>query len=413
MMLLYSANGMSETSLMCCILWSALQTVRWVDNRKLAHLLGMATGIALATWVRYEALPLIAAVIASILVTAIIDKRESWTAVRVQGTILAVVVPAFYSVGLWILFNGLIMGDPFYFLRSEYSNSAQTATFRTNPNDQQLGYHDVVHAIAYSVRHLTLVSLWYLPFAILVLIASIQTGRASTISLFVISAAVPTFHIALLYMGSSYGWLRFFIYAWPFSVIFAAILYTDYERWTQRFRAARGNWHRLIRRTSHMLPLFMVMLLVVGDVIAGVAMARPDVGREEHAFVDKMLRPSTILENNRSFAAEADVTRYLDNNLEGLVLIDSSTGFPITLASMHPEQFVINSDIEFQRAVVAPYLYVQRLLVPAPVGIFKSDTLNLHYPDLYEGRLPWAVLEKEFGTHNEWRLYRVIALSPR
>jgi len=47
---------------------------------------------------------------------------SEWKA-KSEGLLIAILLPPFYGIALWIFFNWTLMSDPFYFLHSQFSLS--------------------------------------------------------------------------------------------------------------------------------------------------------------------------------------------------------------------------------------------------------------------------------------------------
>jgi hypothetical protein len=83
----------------------------------------------------------------------------------------------------------------------------------------------------------------------------------------------------------------------------------------------------------------------------------------------------------------------------------------IILASAHPQQFVIPTDRDFERALGNPDVFnVRYLMVPPPVELGRLDALNRQYRFLYKNGEGIASQTREFKLRGcpQFRLFRVL-----
>lgn len=391
--MLYTAAGMSEIVFFFFMVLTTQALLRWTlaptTNTPLV-IAGIST--ALAFWTRYEALPMMLAVGAMLVVVCWAYRRGSLGLFRTscEATLLVVLTPVVFSIGLWMFFNWMIMHDPLFWISGAYSNIAFTQQFRSGANPV---FHHVLGATLYALRR---VQLQFVLFPLLVALAlGVAAKRRSllpTLPLF-IPLALLVFHMYQSYSGTSYGWYRFFTYIVPGAI--AAFF------WVLRFLPGQRVWRSLCAATMIAGLLGSMLLTVRG-------MSDPTTGPEEHGFIQAIRnRKADPAEETRSFAAAKAVAAYLDQHaIQGPILVDTFLGYPVVVFARHPEQFVKTQDSDFYSVLHDPRGYgVRWILAPRPgVNVAPTELVLQTYPDLWNGGVPWAKQVADFGY---WGLFEV------
>lgn len=395
LILFYAVIGLSEAPFIFVILAVVIAYIIWTHTRSLLALVACSLATGTAFLIRYEALAVASAGAGALLL--ILLARPGGRRELVEGVLLAYLAPFVYVVALWVFLNWMIMGDALYFQRSAYGNAAQSAFFQTEQTYLSGVIGSWEGALWYGLTR------WVAAFPAGVLLVALALWRAlrlrSLLLLGVLGfgAAIPAFHVALLYMGSSFGWLRFFLYGIPFSFVLAALLLPQLSG---------------VRRT------LIVLALALASPVTAAAMARPEVGLEEWGIMRRLQHPPFVFPSGHaveSFWAERQAAAYIDNLEPGaVVLLDTFLGFPVNVFSQHWERLATTSDRDFAELVRRPQGRVTHLLVPRPdcepgtACLARNDQLIRTYPQLWAQGAPWAILEAEFGGHLAWRLYRVL-----
>lgn len=411
MIVLYSINGMSEMALLLPMVWSTQQLLTWLQTQRPGNLLLAAAGMGATVWVRYEAIPFVAAAVAGVIVFATFERSASWTIEKMEGVSLALLVPSVYSLFLWMFFNWQIMGDPLYFQRGEYSNAAWTTQSQANDSMREMGYHSLAVAIQFTMGRVIANAPLYIPLALIATIIAWRRRSPGIWLVLLISASVPAIHVLLLYQGSSFGWFRYFMYPIPYMFVMMAVARVEVEN-VLSDRRRHHTWRPTTCRWFGSIPSLMVVLLLISNAITFWGMMNPDIGKQDYAAVRKLFDPSYRSAPKQSFMADRTIAAYLDSHPGGLVLTDSYNAFAIILASRHPDQFVTTGDRNFQSVLAHPRNYVDRILIQSPtVQTLGADHINRAYPELYKSGAPWAVLEEDWNGVGEWRMYRLIRSS--
>jgi hypothetical protein len=395
--LLYAATGMSETVFFFFLVVAIHYLFQWVSQQRGHTSLALVgTSTALAFWTRYEAVPLLLGICATVF--AVIFARTSDDPLLFQRSLeaswIAVLVPGAYSIFLWMFFNWSVMGDPLFFWRSQYSNLAYTEQFRSPVNPL---FHNLGVSVLYALER---VQFQFVLFPLFVAVAvGLSLWKRSLMPVLPLFLLVPLilFHIYLNYTGGSYGWYRFYTYVLPIAV--------------SGFYWFLSFLHQ--RRLRQGMVIVMLGGLAISMITTVVGMADPAIGKEEASFMQAVFTNGAAPQDeSRSYAAAREVAAYIEReSIEGLILVDSFLGFPIVLFAEHPEQFVITQDREFQEALRDPPSFgIRWILVPLTDEFLRQNEWILRtYPDIWDEGVPWVTLAKDF---DRWKLFQVTGDSP-
>ncbi|MEN9934301.1 MAG: hypothetical protein RLZZ387_880 [Chloroflexota bacterium] len=389
--LLYAATGMTEISLCFFMVAAAVVLLRWVSSDS-RHTLLMSVGLALALalLVRYESLPLLAAVYGIVVLVTLLKPGQTWRAKRtaLEAVSITVLTPGVYALTIWILVNWLIMGDPLYFYRGPYIKITASEQFQA-PVEQVTG--QLWGATLYALERIQAQFVLFVPLLIAGIAIAVWRRSLRPLIPLLLPLSLIAFHIYFRY--SSFGWYRFYIYAVPGAVVAFFWLLT-FLRDQPAKRVA--------------LQVAMIAGLVVSMPITTRAMSNPELGKEEWTFMDAIYSGGTApQEETRSFAIQREVAEYIDQRrIEGPILLDTVSGFGIVLFSDQPRQFVITQNRDFETALLDPVGQgIRWVLVPnANTSDGYYELILKTYPKIWEGGVPWARLERDFGA---WRLFRV------
>jgi hypothetical protein len=397
--LFYAANGLSEAPLIFFLVGGTYQYIQWIRGGGFAALAGFSIFSAGAFWVRYEGAAFAAAGVAALVLAYWAHGKVEPE--RLEATLLAFLTPVAYSVGLWVYFNWQMMGDPLYFQRSTYGNLAQTQNFRSGQTYLSSVVGSAFGSLSYAFSRWALVGPLAPVVSLAILVRAAVRREGLLLGVLCLAVCVPLFHASMLYSGTSFGWLRFFLYSLPFGVIMLAYVLRDL-RPERESAVVRLGW-----------AVGLGLLLVAGPT-SGWAMAQPDLGREESGVM-RYLFEGAPLPASFQFAAEREVARYVDQAPPGtVVLMDSFLGFPANLFSQQHQRFAITSDRDFRLLVANPTQGATHLLVPyggCPDGqtcLVQSDQVAAAHPDVWAHGAGWLQLERDFGGPNRWRLYRIV-----
>jgi len=111
----YAMNGLGEAVWFLFIGVTIYSMVAWFRAGSPRYLIGAGIGLAIASMTNYEFLAwaLLLALAFGAGVGARSQDRD-----EVQGSVIALLAPVLYALGLWIFFNAIVLGDPFAWVGS-------------------------------------------------------------------------------------------------------------------------------------------------------------------------------------------------------------------------------------------------------------------------------------------------------
>ncbi|WP_353949049.1 hypothetical protein ABNN70_05740 [Sporolactobacillus sp. Y61] len=398
-MFLYGSNGMSEMIFIFFIILCVTAFTDWMDDRRgVSPLITMGFALALAFLTRYESVLFGAALALSL--TVMMWSRRQEAAIRPYGLTgtyhkweageWIALLPAIYTGVIWIALNGAIMGDGLFFLRSSYSNLAQSEGLSKNPT--------VSHVIGDPAQTLLFVVERSLPFMLpLIAVCLIRVMRRKLFStgllcLLILLLSIPVMQIYMLYKGASYGWLRFFVY--PFVITLAWLPF---------------ELHKLKEKASHRyIPGCCLTLIILSGsaCFTGYTMSQERLSPEEYQAIHYHNSP-TYLSNRSSLHIAKDLDQLLQKDKKATLLLDSFNGFQIILNMDRTRQLIVTSDLDFKKKLNDPAgEQVDYILVPKPEGVATLNAVNERYKNSYYKGAIFAKLYKAYD--DKWRLYRVV-----
>jgi hypothetical protein len=387
----YAANGMSESPLLFFMLAGTYQFLRWTRGGGTQSLILFALASACTFLVRYEGLAFCAGGVVALTFAFFVGKDLEPD--RLEAILLTYLVPVSYVAALWVFFNAVFVGDPLYFYRSSYGNLAQTAGFRTGLQTYlSLVIGNVATSLGYAGLRWLIVMPAVAPVALLAFVHGALRRDHVTFGVLAMAGTLPAFHAYLVYSGTSFGWLRFFLYSIPFAVVLLPIVLAPLAH---------------LRRT-HGAMWALSLLLVAGGLPTGLyAMTQPDLGREEWEITRHLIEPDVVaVPPSFTFTTDRVIARYVDE-LPGtpVVLMDSAYAFGVNIFSRDHARYAITSDRDFKELLARPDAgAITHILVPNPRSI---EAIGQAIPGIWQNGRPYAELEIDFGGLNGWRLYKV------
>jgi hypothetical protein len=380
---LYGFNGMSEAIFIFFIVWTVVELIYWVEDEKPRHLILIGIALALAFLTRYEAVPFAIAVFLSV-GFFMIKKRSSQNSGEsmwhyFEGTSIVLFLPLITCGLLWILANWIIIGDPLFFLTSEYSNVA----FTQNLGLDMLALKGNISAVLVYVAERSYPFLILLAFILLFRLFGKRLFQWETMMIIVLCFSLLVFQCVLLVMGNSYGWLRFFVYPLPI-----AIAWLPYEFSKLKIRQ---NAFRIVA------ACFCCIALIATSISTWRAINNPEIGREEYNVY--LSESSNIV-----LMIQKDVAEYINQNCaNGVLLLDSFKTYYVILNLNSTDKVITTCSYIFDDAVKDPGAYdVKYVLAVDPSDQGTADAINVYYPELYDNGADWCILVAEFDGY---RLY--------
>lgn len=401
MIAVYGASGMSEASMLFCLLWCGRHLLLWIDKQRIGDLgwAGIALGVGYLT--RYEMIPAACGAAALVGAVTILRSPHRSSISSALGNMMIVLFPAGLAVALWALTGWVVTGELFATVSSQYGNSSQVRTaverggITQNANifvigERMLGMQPFVGiAIAFAGA------------------VAILKRRADVLVPLATLGAILAFAAWGHYTVSTFGWFRFYMPAIPLVIVVALACWTPTS---ERVRA----W-RMDTLSTKFAAALLVASAVVGLPVTGQAMLDSDNTTNQplllglNSLIDPHAYPPEIY--RRMSAPDKALADYLDrqNLPDGAVLTDTFISSLVWLASDNPKQFLVTSDYDFTAALNRPWDFgVRYILVSNPAGNAAKDAITERYPSMWGDGAGIGTLAHIAGpTGQEWRLYRV------
>ncbi len=373
MWLFYAGNGMSEAVYLLMLAFTLYGFVSWYETTEPRFLIASGFGLSVLIMTRY--MFIIWAVLLALLIGVALVRRRA-SRVEVEGSVVAFAAPVVYSLALWILFNALIVGDPFGWITDTTSTQAVNATGIDTSG--ALGFDQV------SSRLLELnVAVFPLAFAAVpALVIAFVTQRNDMAlwlaSLVVLGIVIIGVHA---YVAQNEGLLTLRD-AMPMSLtalIGAAWIYRSF--------------------TGFRLVIWgvTVALLVIGLFTAWRGMQNYPFQSLEQAFT-RTLFTGESQEGTSSRGGytvgidpEAQMAQYIKTNIHtnNTVLTDNAQTYGVILLNGQPQVFydrIDKGDAKWNSVLDDPYGKVRYLLVA--YNPRSGDLIQRHYPQINAGGVP-------------------------
>jgi hypothetical protein len=383
----YAGNGMSEALYSAFLAFSLYSFVSWYATTEPRYLIGAGFAVAFLIVTRYGFI-IWAALLAILIGVALVRRRAS--KIEVEGSVVAFAAPVVYALALWILFNALIVGDPFGWLTSTTSDQAVNASGAVDQG--ALSFNEV------SQRLLEL-NLGAFPLALLAVPALVATflvqrnDMALWLASFVVLGIVIVGVHAYASQDEGLLTLRDSMPMYLASFVGAVWVYRSFEA----FR-----------------PLIWgltLLLLVVNLFTAWRAMDTYPFQSMEQAFINAV--SSGESQEGRSsrggftagIGSEAQMAQHIKDNVRGrnAILTDNAQTFGVILLTGRPQQFldrIDRGDSAFDDVLTRPQGEVQYLLL----------NRNRNSGDLIGNRYPNADAGTEKGLTPAFRTDRYLLL---
>jgi hypothetical protein len=389
------AAGMAEPIFLFFVMIALIGMFQMPESMRSWVLVGIS--LSLAFLVRYETLPILAAVALAIIVH-MWGSGPDWRA-RTEGWLLAVLTPPIYIIVLWIFFNWTLLGDPLYFYRSFYSltNASDIARSIGLGHPLFLAWGNVIESIKVGVVRSFEQNPAYPVLGVLALIPIFKYQDRKNFGLYVVMLSVTAFATLQVFLGTLANWLRYWFYAAPFALVLAGIIHTHLKK----------SWR---------IPFYVAVLalFLAGTPLSLQAMRAPTVGADEQRLSALILDPASepALRSKDWYWVNLNdapiVAKEMDQlSQNGLVLVDSSTSFSVIMQSKYPKRLYITNDDGFFKVLANPIGTAKYILVLDPNQ--QLSIFNVTYPTLFESGANWATLVWDSGTQTgaHWRIFEI------
>lgn len=393
LILFYGINGMSELIGIGFITMAIYYFLRHLSTNSLPSLVFASLAVACATMTRWEMGILLFVVLVIIAYIPFVNKKYSFQ--EAESSVVVFAVPIFFAISIWLVTSWLIVGSPIYFLHSPYSFTAHDAKQLSGSSVLSDARGSVWLSFLFVFERILYLSAAFIPFfALLVNKLRNKAERLHALTLLGFASSVIFAHILLIYVGKSYGELRYYIYVIPFSYMFLMFLFKNtISKSKQKIRVL----------------LFFVasaVLMLATSVLTYTAMSQYEYGNQEYIVID-ILKGKHNVTKSYTFKKEEVIARYIASHIKTRsVLVDDSVGFIIVYLTRKPNLFIETVDSDFKQTLADPvnskaeYLLISNQDTHSGVNI-----LNVEYPTLYKKGADFVTLEKDFG---DWRLYKII-----
>lgn len=380
----YGLNGMSETIFFTSIIVATYNFSMWLEDRATGRLLAAALMLAMGFLTRYEILTMVLGFAFSLLVAIYLmkDKQSPFENKPIKmklhytvATSLVLFLPVMYSIGIWIIMCWTIMGDPFYFHRSEHSNKSFTSMW---VSAAATPLEALAHTAAYSLPFI-------LPIVVIVCerVATRRLLRWDMLVLLFLSGSFVGFHYLMLLSGESFGWLRFYSYVLPIGLAWLPYEMLKMRTWPKTLTTI-GLCVGLVISTSLVSTYFLV----------------EEMGTEEYVIFHHP--------EGAGLAQQVEMSNIINEKYgDATIMMDSFSTAGLILNLNHPKNVVTSTSDEFRRRLEDPQGNgIGYVLVPFPRDMGFLDAINREYPDLFHYGVPsWAELVESTA---KFRLYRVV-----
>ena len=392
----YSANGMTEALLVLFLLLAARRLLAWSRggaDADATQLVAAGLFLGLGYLARYEAVVAAAAATTLVVATTALRAPRGRRTAAVVADGLLIGMPAVAAFVLWAVVSWSIVGRPFEQFTSVYGNSALVA----GGSGGAAGAADVVAQL-----------LWLVPLALPVLLAAgLHAGRRRDPAVLVpvaLFGSVLALEWALHLSGNLFGFLRYQITLVPLVAVLLGLL-------LQRARPGRGP------RTAGAVVLVMAVLGSALASSAALLLTQPVLASQEHLRVAPAVAAlggpaaadlpagdpgaNGMWADDRALAARVDALGDALDLPPGSVLADTGAAFAVVAASLDPQRFLITSDDGFAAALADPPAHGIRYLLRNERG--GVDTVRSTWPGLGgPGGPSWARLVAEHPGAGPW-----------
>jgi len=391
MILYYSGNGMGESVSLFLIAFSVYAFLRWYLERTVGTLVFASVALTLALLARYESL--LSALVLGIAVGAVLIRRRA-SRDELEGGVTTFFAPIAYGLGLWVFFNWLIMGNPFYWLHSEVTQTfvATRTQVATSSNV----------ALATSVSR-TVALTWYL-FPVTWIVAGALFAafvrRRDLISLvlgvLVLLNPLTTAFLAAATQSDQPFQLRYNLRAVP--VVFVGLAWL--------WRLAEG------RRAKTAVWVVSAGLLAASIPVTWHTMQTWRFQAQEQAFT-RALASGKDQEGTHSLGIgitvgdrpEFEAAHWIKRHVHARdsVLTDDEQTFEVMLLTGRPGLFldrIDHGDAYWHAALANPQGRVRYFLVTR----WRPDLIQEQYPTVLTGGVPWL---RPVYRNSRWEIFRV------
>ncbi len=397
LIVVFAVNGMSEALLVVFSLAALFWLVRFHQTNHNTYMMFSGLFFGLLPLIRYESIILSFAGCALVLAVSWeygaempLNKFRQF----MEGRLLAFSSLVIYPIFLWMLANGLIMGNPIYFLTDVESASSVL--------------HIELGAAGVQTDPLSLFRLlfgtWTLMFplgilaTLLVVVIGIRRRSWFVTGFGLLPLIIPVTQFLLVMRESSVPRFRYLMLAVPLGLVLILVAIHYLQPLVHRVR-----WGQ-----SGLLGFTVILFMFSNFLTYQTLVTYPLQDQEQKTWYGLAGGGGYKV---RSVVEAFQMGRQLETiiPLGKRVLVGLEDGFAVVLGARDPGLFMDHTDPDFQAAVRNPPAYVDYLLIPKNDFKQALNILNRVHPYLHERGAPWVeLIDLLPETENQWKLYRVI-----
>jgi hypothetical protein len=390
--LLYAGVGMSEMPFLCTYVFAVYAYLRWSDRGHRSWLLVAAFATGLMVLSRYDAVPFAVVFAAGVMVTMILSHRH-FTPPKVEANLLAYLVPVVYVTVIWVYFNWQIMGDPLFFLRSEYSNAFLVRDVAALAEVRALSESPAA-LLRYALDLVLSLTPMLLPGVVLLAVVAWRRKDVVPLTLIALLLVVPAFQLLSYRQGQTFGFWRFYITLIPAGLI----------AWSELATIVR-------RPAVYRLTVALLFAgIIAGNVTTTARMLTMDKtegacelpASVERVFVERLAAPFERIEQ---CAANREMAEYIVGAVPDRSIITDVTGREVVVFTRRPDLFILPSDYDYEAIGTAQAAPVQYVLTNATESS-EFRALERFFPGINAGAADNLRLVYSAGNLHLYRVLR-------
>jgi hypothetical protein len=374
------------------VLWGALQ----ITHNNMSFLI-CGFGLAVGYFAKYQTVALTIGMTVALIIYEWKSNYE-WRS-ELEGRLISFITPILYAMGLWLVFNIFTLNEPFYFLNHLFTSTFSPAAARNASvlHPFFLGWGNIFDSVRLSFESLWQAFPLFLIASALGFIFVFRGKNRDIVSVLIILFSTPILMIMLVFTGVLPSWHYLWAYTVPMGMVLAALLYASVEV------TLRG----VIMAMTVLLTIASMGITIISfsDYAASpgeqriYALLTGDRSGEEGLRTSD---PYWITRHDAPIIAQA-LDQY---TLGGKVLLDATSGVPLTVAFNHPEQLIVIDEINFQTLFEYPATTANFVLILEENTPINDDYGTREFPALTQANVDYASpVWSSNQTFLNWHLY--------
>jgi hypothetical protein len=409
--LLAGASGGSQIWVLALVTAALFYFRRWTRTRRLDVLVCASVCLGLLPVIEHQTVLYVGVIFGAALLYMVFTRGFGLS--KIEGTVVLGASPVFYMVGLWFLFNWLIMGNFLHFLEGVYIHPVGTAG-AVPPAAELPGWLGIWlgrEPMGGAIGEMMLIAPLLPVAAVVGVVAMVVRRKLLPLVVFGLAMAMPLFHAYMAYRGQSFGRHEDLLIAVPLSFFLlahsAGVLLSRAREEVMAWPARSVRW--VAAPAAALLGLALVG-----------AYALVPTQREAMPLTLSASAPFVAVRGDEAGEIEA-IKQVVEAKRQDIrVAVIGFEGYRFMRAVAGDERFLhyVNWDFGLiNHNTKGKRLY---LLVPKPEGAAKFDDVNVKFPILYEeanvrldGREVRALLQAVDRPFINWRLIYATRYYPQ